>query len=722
MRLDTTLLSRLLVLSSIFVFPGFSRAQQCDHDSHSHEENCGLEPIFEDQFSFIPPPEDYHYGEEREANILVEYNGFTAEAQEAFAYAVDIWASILNSDMTIEIEANFEATASNVLGYAGSNGYFKNFSGAPMTSTYYPQALANKLSGNDMNPTSEDITCTFNSQMNWYYGTDGNVPSGQFDFVSVVLHELGHGLGFAGSASANALEGSVGFGITLSVYDQFVEDSDGTPIDDYETPSPELGDFLTGGNVFWTGPALLELNNNQSAELYAPSFWNTGSSYSHLNENSYGSGSGNSLMTPFLGTAEAIHNPGPIVRGMFEDMGWDVATACSIENVTAGNQSNCGQNGNTYDQQVTLTYSDAPSSGSVIVNGQTFAVQGSPQTVTLQNLPSNGQQVDLEVSFSEDVLCVSNFENVVQAPLSCCANFRLLEVWPSQEQIQIKNFGDCQADVSGYVIISENSIGVIENMQVLNGSTQIPPNGVVTLAWPNWNPGSQKRELALYRPGANPENTDHLIDFVQWQNSGSMHENIAQEAGIWQQGDYVEAVSPYTFIGSENDYGVEFWQYSSEPCDIIDLEAGIQSVCNGASQTYSQEVIVTYQNAPSSGQLSVKGQTFEITESPQSVVLTGLEANGQPQIVTAYFTSETSCSMSLYNIFSAPDPCQPEDNENCPGDFDGDGFRTVNDLLVLLGELNNDCGGNCLTDLTGNNITSTEDLLLFVNLIGMPCP
>lgn len=45
--------------------------------------------------------------------------------------------------------------------------------------------------------------------------------------------------------------------------------------------------------------------------------------YSHLNEATFTAGNANSLMTPMLGAGEAIHDPGGIVRGMFNDMGFD---------------------------------------------------------------------------------------------------------------------------------------------------------------------------------------------------------------------------------------------------------------------------------------------------------------------------------------------------------------------------------------------------------------
>ena len=67
-------------------------------------------------------------------------------------------------------------------------------------------------------------------------------------------------------------------------------------------------------------------NGGVSPELYAPGTWNPGSSYSHLDETVYGEGDPDSLMTAFLASGEAIHDPGQITLGMFADMGWMVDT------------------------------------------------------------------------------------------------------------------------------------------------------------------------------------------------------------------------------------------------------------------------------------------------------------------------------------------------------------------------------------------------------------
>jgi len=53
----------------------------------------------------------------------------------------------------------------------------------------------------DNQPTSPDIIAEFNSNFqSWYFGIDGNSPDAKYDFVSVVLHEIEHGLGFYSSA------------------------------------------------------------------------------------------------------------------------------------------------------------------------------------------------------------------------------------------------------------------------------------------------------------------------------------------------------------------------------------------------------------------------------------------------------------------------------------------------------------------------------------------
>lgn len=100
------------------------------------------------------------------------------------------------------------------------------------------------------------------------------------------------------------------------------------------------------------------------------------------------------------------------------------------------------------------------------------------------------------------------------------------------------------------------------------------------------------------------------------------------------------------------------------PCNITGLSTGTQSACNPADDTYTQEVIVTYTNAPASGTLNVNGQSFAITSSPQTVLLTGLPADGNSVNVTAEFSDDLGCTLTNNGLFTAPPacstPCTPD--------------------------------------------------------------
>ena len=179
-------------------------------------------------------------------------------------------------------------------------------------------------------PGQEDIDASFSSTFSWYYGTDGQAPAGTYDFVTVVLHELAHGLGFLGSGDVSGGQGSWGFGTnTPMAFDRNVRDGAWRSVLDttsFPNPSATLASELTAGSLFFTGPLTTAAVGNFGARLYAPSTFVTGSSFSHLDESTYPAGNPDSLMTPALASAEAIHDPGTILRTTLEDMGWHIAS------------------------------------------------------------------------------------------------------------------------------------------------------------------------------------------------------------------------------------------------------------------------------------------------------------------------------------------------------------------------------------------------------------
>ena len=128
----------------------------------------------------------------------------------AFQHAANIWGATLNSTVPIRIGAAFvplSCTAGGaVLGAAGAYEIWSDFTNAPRPNTWYPSALASKLAGTDLTtPADPHIIARFNSRLGLFpdclpgspfdLGLD-NRAAGRIDLVTVLLHEMAHGLGF----------------------------------------------------------------------------------------------------------------------------------------------------------------------------------------------------------------------------------------------------------------------------------------------------------------------------------------------------------------------------------------------------------------------------------------------------------------------------------------------------------------------------------------------
>lgn len=94
-------------------------------------------------------------------------------------------------------------------GFTLANGR-TNFVNTPVSNFIYPTALANQLAGTELNSGEYDMDIYINLARSFYYGTAKPSASEQ-DFITFMMHEIGHGLGFysAGYVDANNI-GSFG--------------------------------------------------------------------------------------------------------------------------------------------------------------------------------------------------------------------------------------------------------------------------------------------------------------------------------------------------------------------------------------------------------------------------------------------------------------------------------------------------------------------------------
>jgi hypothetical protein len=275
------------------------------------------------------------------ATFTITHFGTPANAQPAIERAAEIWGGILESDVPIKVSVSWFPLGASALGVTFPNGR-KDFPGAPVAATWYASCLANSIAGTELNPGEDDINVYLNASTNWYLGLDGNTPAGQYDLVTIALHELGHGLGFVGLAKKAGTEGSFGQ-VLLSdfaplittfpwpeqeglpgIFDRYLTSTANGTLIDLTNPSTALGTAFTSNQVYFNGSFAMAANAGQQARIYAPSVFAIGSSCVHLNEATYPVGNPNELMTPFGSPGNANHWPGPIAIGVMRDIGWQV--------------------------------------------------------------------------------------------------------------------------------------------------------------------------------------------------------------------------------------------------------------------------------------------------------------------------------------------------------------------------------------------------------------
>ena len=204
-----------------------------------------------------------------------------------YRYVADIWEKQLTSNVTITVNAGWEALSCTstqaVLGSAGAWNIWHDFPGG-VPGTWYPAALANKLAGVNLTDGypddgsgygNVDIKTQFNVNLGnpgcldgtpFYLGLDGNAGA-KVNFVETLLHELGHGLGFSvltvytGSVTAaqgfrvNA-DGSayVANGGLPSIWEQYMFDNTAGKSWLNMTSAERGASMINPLKLAWTGP------------------------------------------------------------------------------------------------------------------------------------------------------------------------------------------------------------------------------------------------------------------------------------------------------------------------------------------------------------------------------------------------------------------------------------------------------------------------------------
>lgn len=312
----------LIIIALVLVGAFYARAEQSDQDRIT-KINAPINIASEDsKKSFIAPHEsNLKSGSVLKSDFQVEFVNFPENAKPAFLYAVSIYENLISSPVPIKVRATWKGMGTNVLASSTPGSLYRNFNGARLSNVYYPVALAEKLGKKDLNGTEADIECSFNNSISWYYGINGDCPSNEYDFVTVVLHELVHGLGFVGFFDIVNNQGTLSNSSNApSIYDVFIHNQLNQQIADenlFARPSSTLKEQLLSENL-----VLKSQGNSEEVNIYAPKNWNVGTSIYHYPETEFGAGDANALMSPFIFKGEAIHYPGDKTLEVLGQLGW----------------------------------------------------------------------------------------------------------------------------------------------------------------------------------------------------------------------------------------------------------------------------------------------------------------------------------------------------------------------------------------------------------------
>lgn len=265
-------------------------------------------------------------------------NGITLGQQRVnlFNFAAGIWGAFLDTNVPVNINSEFNplepcSSGGGVLGSAGTSGGYINLPNEPFPNTIYPKALANKLTGSNVNPATGEITTRFNSNVDngclgagtrFYYGLNNSTPSGRINLLVVLLHELGHGLGFG--SFVNAGTGALANGIP-DIYTRFLFDRSANKYWADMTNAERQASAVNTGNVMWDG-ANVKIGSGflfggreastSRVQMFTPNPLQSGSSVSHWDT----AASPNLLMEP------SINNGLPLsldlTRQQMRDIGW----------------------------------------------------------------------------------------------------------------------------------------------------------------------------------------------------------------------------------------------------------------------------------------------------------------------------------------------------------------------------------------------------------------
>ena len=240
----------------------------------------------------------------------------------AIERAVESYNAVLSaSDFPVEVEVAWRDVShvtDGLLAYAGPSALYLDFevrADGSQERHLVTSAAKNQSLGGDYNPTSPEVLVVVNSNpavADRFYLGSGTPGSDEVSLETVIVHEIGHGLGLLSNLRDYDKDGVVDYSYGHGSIDTILEFGDGTPLlDSAEGFAPSD----LGGK-----PVFARISESQRMQMSNPSPWATGVNLAHVGSTD-AAGSG-SIFKPFIwpGRRYVVDSH---AASLLESMGWE---------------------------------------------------------------------------------------------------------------------------------------------------------------------------------------------------------------------------------------------------------------------------------------------------------------------------------------------------------------------------------------------------------------
>jgi len=231
----------------------------------------------------------------------------TETQRTATEFSLELWSEQLAGSEPVYINVDLYSLGQGVLGMTFFPQCFYN----PSENIWYPSALWRQLVGYGI-PWMEDISIVMNSDYGFYYRLDGNTNG--MDFVTIMIHEITHGLGFG--CYCNPDDGDFFYGAPGTYDCQLYQGLSGKSF--IELSPSERAALMVSNNLYAGAPNsnLIKANNGVRVKMYAPPNYSPGSSAHHWDNNV---GFINFMQYAYQYPLHTFNNR---KIGILKDMGW----------------------------------------------------------------------------------------------------------------------------------------------------------------------------------------------------------------------------------------------------------------------------------------------------------------------------------------------------------------------------------------------------------------